>query len=831
MTLHASIGKYNKDDRDSYAIITKRWSGTWPAFVDAVMKNVPTTRDKAVNGWVCGAEFDRDRRHGQYFKARYFVSLDYDHIKPDDVERVLSTVCRGRAFLAYTTWSHTPDNPRVRVWLPLSRGVTAEEYQAISRALAARADINLAARESFTPAQFMFRPTRKEGVDFKDWRDLDSPATDADAILADYIDWKDRSSWPHRADEGDQSRKDTAESPLEKPGIIGDFCRAISISEAISRFNLPYAHASGERWTYTAGSRPEGAIVYDDDTKLHSHHDTDPASGQHNAFDLVRLHRFKQLDGAFYDDVPVNDRPSHKAMIKLALEQPEVASIHKATFDNLDETESVAPPAPVTQVVTLDKTQLPERLVKGASELTDLGNVRRLQRMYGEKVVSVGGVYYIWNGVRWAPNEKAVWKMVSGLTNIVLAELEAVKAKGADEKKVAQYFQWAVHCQSQGGMAAAEKLFLRQVQMDATTFNARRELLTCPNGTVNLRTGELGPCKQTDFITSSTRVAYNPEAKAPRWERFLLEIFHGDASLVDFAQRWFGYCATGEVSEHALVFHVGDGGNGKGVLVHTLEHVLGPQYAAKGARNLLLPGASKGASPEITDLFGKRMVTLTESGQESAFDEALLKELSGGDRLKGRDLYEGFYEFDPTHKIQLFTNHKPKILGQDRGIWRRLFILPYDVRWGRADEVANGDAMYVKDLNLEAYLCANEADGILAWLVEGAKKWYADGLNPPASVREQTEGYRKSQDVVGLFLSERTVRDPEARTVLSNSADSLYEAYRGWATRMGFKLMARPRFTEELKRVPQLKYTTWMEGKTQRWGFQGLRLVQEGLPE
>ena len=161
MTLRASIGKLHPAD------ITKEWDGDFEGFVKALIpKHVPVTEDKASAGWVCGVHFKPAYRHSENFVARHFLSLDYDKIRPEHLDRIRGTVCAGAAFLAYTTWSHSESDPRIRVWIPLSRGVTAEEFQAVSRAVAARGDlIELAARESHTPCQFMYRPTRKEGVD------------------------------------------------------------------------------------------------------------------------------------------------------------------------------------------------------------------------------------------------------------------------------------------------------------------------------------------------------------------------------------------------------------------------------------------------------------------------------------------------------------------------------------------------------------------------------------------------------------------------------------------------------------------------------------------
>ena len=198
---------------------------------------MPETDDKASVGWVCGATFDPLYRDSENFRARHFLTFDYDHISPDDVVKIRE-IYGAFAHLIHTTWSHTPDAPRLRVWLPLSSAVGYDQFQAVSRAVAARFDIEKMARESHVPSQFMYRCAKKPGGDFASWSGP-GPWIDVDGVLAEYSDWTDRASWPRRAD-GDRHSGELGESPLEKSGVVGAFCRAFSIEEAIERFDLPY---------------------------------------------------------------------------------------------------------------------------------------------------------------------------------------------------------------------------------------------------------------------------------------------------------------------------------------------------------------------------------------------------------------------------------------------------------------------------------------------------------------------------------------------------------------------------------------------------------------
>jgi hypothetical protein len=311
---------------------TKRWTGTFPEFVDGMLKSVPVATDKSASGWACGADFKDNYRNGSNLIARHFLSLDFDHIKPEDVKRILDVHRWNHAFLAYTTWSHTLEHPRIRVWVPLSRPVSALEYEAISRQVVARTGIELADPKSWDPTQFMYRPCQQDSVPFQQWKDVDAPFLDADTVLGTYADPTDPSQWPHRKDE-EVRAKGTGADPRAKPGIIGAFCRKFSIAEAIDEFGLPYSRVSDDRYTYTEGSKPGGLVIYNDDTKAHAHDATDPAHGQHNSFDLVRIHRYRHLDMPADLKLSIEKRPSHKAMVRAALDIAPPAG----EWENLDE--------------------------------------------------------------------------------------------------------------------------------------------------------------------------------------------------------------------------------------------------------------------------------------------------------------------------------------------------------------------------------------------------------------------------------------------------------------------------------------------------------------
>lgn len=233
MTLTVSFGK-----PDSLSVIASVRKVSWLDFAKWLTQVPPEVEDKAARGWYCPVEFYPVYRDSENFVARHAITYDFDHVGADTWERVLHT-WEGLAFAMYTTWSHTPDKPRFRVVMPMSRPAKYDEFQAVARKVAADIDIELFARESFTPAQLMFAPTRKPGGEWK-YHINEGDLLNVDEVLAEYADWTEHTQWPHRRDADGVHKTDTMTRADEKEGVVGAFCRALSIEDCIERFKLPY---------------------------------------------------------------------------------------------------------------------------------------------------------------------------------------------------------------------------------------------------------------------------------------------------------------------------------------------------------------------------------------------------------------------------------------------------------------------------------------------------------------------------------------------------------------------------------------------------------------
>jgi putative DNA primase/helicase len=300
---------------------------------------------------------------------------------------------------------------------------------------------------------------------------------------------------------------------------------------------------------------------------------------------------------------------------------------------------------------------------------------------------------------------------------------------------------------------AKDRLPVHHEQLDRHPF-----LLNCPNGTVDLRSGRRRPHCLEDFITKLCPTEFCPDAVCPTWERFLRDIYGGDEEIVGFMQRYLGYCLTGDVREQKFVILYGDGSNGKSTLIETLiggdgaDGVLGTDYAGPVSVKLLT-GTNNEHPTLQASLFGKRIVYCAESGASSGLNEERIKQITGGDRIVARRMREDFWDFPPTHKLLLLTNHKPAIKGTDHGMWRRIALVPHVVKFWDPDRGESGPDQLRQDKKLKPKLQA-EASGILAWLVRGCLQWQKRGLEMPDAVKAATEEYRCEQDIVGRFIDE-----------------------------------------------------------------------------
>ena len=281
---------------------------------------------KDVGGFVGGYLNAGSRKSGNVVH-RSILTLDLDTASTSMWEDF--TLIYDCAALVYSTHKHTPEHPRLRLVIPLSRDLQIDEYEAVARKVAENIGIEQVDDTSYEPHRLMYWPSASKDGEYY-YQLQDGNPLDVDSVLRSYKDWKDCTQWAYSTRVTSRIRQATKQAgePTDKPGIVGAFCRTYGIREAIEKF-LPkiYEPCTADRYTYTEGTTSGGVIVYDDCFTF-SHHATDPASGRLcNAFDLIRLHRFGTADANFSPDTPVNRLPSYKAMEELARQDKAVVKL------------------------------------------------------------------------------------------------------------------------------------------------------------------------------------------------------------------------------------------------------------------------------------------------------------------------------------------------------------------------------------------------------------------------------------------------------------------------------------------------------------------------
>lgn len=281
-------------------------------------------RIKDVGGFVGGA-LTNGRRKADSVATRRILTLDADYAPVDFFDTL--ELLADYACCVYSTHKHSPENPRYRLLIPLDREVTPDEYEAIARKVAEEIGIDYFDDTTYQASRLMYWPSvSSDGVYFHNY--LDYPFLSADKVLSKYPDWTDTSYWPESSRAAGIRRKQAEKQgdPFEKPGLIGAFCRTYTVPEAIEKF-IPDVYircANPNRYTYAQGSTAAGLVIYDNEKFAYSNHATDPASGKLcNAFDLVRIHKFGELDEDAGQETDTTKLPSYKAMMEFIQNDPE----------------------------------------------------------------------------------------------------------------------------------------------------------------------------------------------------------------------------------------------------------------------------------------------------------------------------------------------------------------------------------------------------------------------------------------------------------------------------------------------------------------------------
>lgn len=417
---------------------------------------------------------------------------------------------------------------------------------------------------------------------------------------------------------------------------------------------------------------------------------------------------------------------------------------------------------------------------QGEYSPTDVGNAHRMAELYG------GEFYYVAEWKRWAAWNGKVWDTRGGweFTDAIQKMVETIELEAAfcpDEDRKKRLYGWASTCQNSSRITACENMAPGMIDTFLIKLNSQeglkfddtedtKYLFNCLNGTVNLRTGEIYDHRKEDMLTQMSPTNYNPQAKAPRWEKFLLEIMGGDQEMVDFLQKAIGYSISGDISEQCFFILCGDGRNGKSTFLETVSGVIGPDFAINSPTSMIVQGWGSSIPNDVARLWNKRFTTVNEIENGQKLAEAKVKQMTGGDTITARFMREEYFDFVPRFKLWVRANHKPQILGTDEAMWRRIRLIPFTQTFD-PDTPGFDPYLYGKLLA--------ESEGILAWAIEGFRVWQRERLVPvPQKVSAATEHYRQESNDLLAFLGQVCVISQDGSGI---KPSDLLEEYNAWA--------------------------------------------------
>ncbi|MEU4098059.1 phage/plasmid primase, P4 family [Streptomyces sp. NPDC026673] len=400
--------------------------------------------------------------------------------------------------------------------------------------------------------------------------------------------------------------------------------------------------------------------------------------------------------------------------------------------------------------------------------LSDRGNAKLFVHLYGHDYRHVPGLgWYRWAGHRWQLDEEdtVLWA-VGEMAEAIATNDPTGNYTSADLRR---HRRRALSTSGMNALLMQAKASPGMV-MNANLLDADSYALCTPEGVVDLRTGALiPPDPATQHHSRSTTVA--PKSMpTPRWQRFLDDTFGTDAEglrTADFLHILLGYSISGDVGAQVMPFLYGHGKNGKSVLLDVMLQLMG-DYADAAPPGFLMAKVFEGHPTDLAELHGRRIIVCSELKPGDRFDEARVKLLTGGDKLKARRMRQDFFSFHPTHKLWLLGNHRPEVNTGGFAFWRRMRLIPFERVVPEERKIDN----------LASVLVREEGPGILAWLVDGARRYFTGekDLAGPDRVQVATTAYAETEDHVGRFLTEACKIGDGLRAEQAQ----LYGAYTRW---------------------------------------------------
>ena len=405
------------------------------------------------------------------------------------------------------------------------------------------------------------------------------------------------------------------------------------------------------------------------------------------------------------------------------------------------------------------------------------------------------GRWYEWAGDRWAHDRKRrAFDYVRRIAAVLAGEEKGSRRVSAERSA------FAVGVEK---FAQAD----RSHAVEVGYFDADPWLMGVPGGTLDLKTQQVIAPEQEHRISLQAAVAPADEADCPIWLAFLDETFGGDVELIALQQRFAGYCLTGDTSEQAMSFAHGHGANGKSVYYVTVAGIMG-EYHVRAAMETFVEAKGERHSTGVAALAGARLVTATETEQGRVWNEALVKDLTGGEPMTARFMRRDFFTFQPVCKLAFQGNHLPTLRSADVAMRRRFLLIPFTRHVPKAQQ----DPELAEKLR-------DEWPGILRWMLDGLAQWQQKGLGSCEAVEAATDTYFDDNDTVGQWLQAECQLHPG--TTHSETAEDLYGSWKAWCARGGHDPGTTTSFGLALGRKGLAKH----KGHTVRW--KGVQIVNK----
>ena len=349
--------------------------------------------------------------------------------------------------------------------------------------------------------------------------------------------------------------------------------------------------------------------------------------------------------------------------------------------------------------------------------------------------------------------------------------------------------------------------------ISAEQFDSNPYLINCKNGVYDLESMTFREHDWRDYLTMQTNFSYTlQDVKCDRWIKFIDEVTSGDKDKAEYLQKALGYSMLGRANEECMfILHGKTTRNGKSTMLSAIHHLLG-DYAAVSPVSIICrvdrAKNAEAANPMLASLKGKRFVTMAESNQYGKLDEEVIKQLTGGEEIKARNLYESAITFLPQFTLWLSCNDLPAV--NDRSLFAsdRVRVIEFNRHFNEDEQ----------DKNLKNEFQTQDAmQGIFAWLVAGFFKYKRFGLKMTPALKQVVKQYERDNDVCLQFLEEKCERAAGA----FSKAKTLYDVYKVWCKSNGYFVCSAKRFNAELETHPE-----WHSGKTIYCGYAGYKDIK-----